>query len=68
MVAKYGLLFPGQGAQQVGMGADFADRNSAAAELFAEADQVLGMELAKLCFDGPLEQLTRTDIAQCHDG
>jgi len=64
VVAKYGLLFPGQGAQQVGMGADFADRNSAAAELFAEADQVLGMELAKLCFDGPLEQLTRTDIAQ----
>ncbi|MCH2101774.1 MAG: ACP S-malonyltransferase [Planctomycetes bacterium] len=61
---KFGLLLPGQGAQVVGMGADFAKRSDAARALFAQADEVLGLPLSQYCFDGPIEQLTRTDIAQ----
>lgn len=61
---KLGLLMPGQGAQTVGMGADFAERSPAARALFEQADEVLGLSLSKLCFEGPLEELTRTDIAQ----
>ncbi len=59
-----GLLLPGQGAQVVGMGADFAAASPAARTLFAQADEVLGLPLARLCFEGPLEELTRTDVAQ----
>lgn len=61
---EYALLMPGQGAQVVGMGADFAEASPAAAALFAEADEVLGFALSKLCFEGPLEDLTATDVAQ----
>jgi [acyl-carrier-protein] S-malonyltransferase len=61
---KLGLLMPGQGAQVVGMGADFAQRSVAARALFEQADEVLGIALSKLCFEGPIEELTRTDIAQ----
>ncbi len=60
----YGLLMPGQGAQEVGMGRDFATASPAARRLFARADEVLGLPLAQLCFEGPLEQLTATDVAQ----
>jgi [acyl-carrier-protein] S-malonyltransferase len=59
-----GLLLPGQGAQIVGMGADFAAQSTAARALFEQADQVLDLPLSQLCFEGPIEQLTRTDIAQ----
>lgn len=55
---------PGQGAQVVGMGADFAARSAAARGLFEQADEVLGFSLSKLCFEGPIEELTRTDVAQ----
>jgi len=61
---KFGLLLPGQGAQAVGMGADFAEASAAARAVFDEADEVLGLPLSKLCFEGPMEELTRTDIAQ----
>ncbi|HEX9792866.1 MAG TPA: ACP S-malonyltransferase [Planctomycetota bacterium] len=61
---EFGLLFPGQGAQVVGMGADFAARSAAARALFDRADAVLGLPLSKICFEGPLEDLTRTDHAQ----
>ena len=60
----FGLLFPGQGAQDVGMGKDFAEASPAARALFEEADSVLGLPLSKLCFEGPIEDLTATDIAQ----
>ena len=58
------MLFPGQGAQEVGMGRDLAAGSQAARELFARADAVLGYGLSKLCFEGPIEELTRTDRAQ----
>src|SRR5579864_7870517 len=54
------LVFPGQGAQQVGMGADLARNYPAAAAVFAETDQVLGEAFARLCFEGPAEALDET--------
>lgn len=59
-----GLLFPGQGAQVVGMGAALAEHYRSAREVFDRADAVLGMKLGALCFAGPIEELTRTDISQ----
>ena len=58
------LLCPGQGAQHMGMGKSWFDSSPAAAEVFAEADQQLGIELSKLCFEGPTDRLDRTDLAQ----
>src|SRR5258708_31701749 len=60
MPRKIGLLFSGQGAQQVGMGKDLAGRYAVAANLFAEADRQLGRPLTQLAFDGPMEDLTKT--------
>ncbi len=57
-------LFPGQGAQQVGMGRQVAEESPAAAELFDSASQILGYDLAALCFEGPEEELNRTQISQ----
>ncbi|MFQ5747845.1 MAG: ACP S-malonyltransferase [Planctomycetota bacterium] len=61
---RAGLLLPGQGAQKVGMGADFAAVSPAAKALFERADSLLGLELSRVCFEGPAEELTRTDMAQ----
>jgi [acyl-carrier-protein] S-malonyltransferase len=57
-------IFPGQGAQQVGMGKDVAQQYPAAAETFAQADEVLGFKLSELCFEGPAQRLNATDIQQ----
>lgn len=57
-------LFPGQGAQTVGMGVDFAARDPAAAAWFRRASEVLGYDLARLCAEGPADALTRSDRAQ----
>jgi [acyl-carrier-protein] S-malonyltransferase len=57
-------IFPGQGAQLVGMGKDFADAWPAAREVFEQADRVLGIPISTLCFEGPPEQLEKTDIQQ----
>ncbi|MDD4016334.1 MAG: ACP S-malonyltransferase [Kiritimatiellae bacterium] len=56
-------VFAGQGAQVPGMGKDFAADADAAA-LFAHANAVLGFDLAKVCFEGPAEELTRSNICQ----
>jgi [acyl-carrier-protein] S-malonyltransferase len=58
------LLFPGQGSQEVGMGRDAAEASPAARQVFALADDVLGFALSRLCFDGPEEQLRRTELQQ----
>ncbi|MCS7039944.1 MAG: ACP S-malonyltransferase [Caldilineales bacterium] len=58
------LLFPGQGAQQVGMGADIVAHSPAAAAVFAQADAILGVPLSRLCFEGPEDELTDTYNAQ----
>jgi [acyl-carrier-protein] S-malonyltransferase len=61
---NYSLIFPGQGAQFVGMGRDFVEHSSAAKDVFSEADEVLGYSLSDICFDGPEDKLISTDIAQ----
>lgn len=59
-----GLLFPGQGAQHVGMGRELADAHPVAARTFEEADDVLGFSLSRLMWEGPAEALTSTENAQ----
>lgn len=54
------LLFAGQGAQVVGMGADLAAHYPVAAEIFARADALLDRPLSRIAFEGPAEQLTQT--------
>ncbi len=58
------LLFPGQGAQKVGMGHDLYTANATARELMDQADAALGVSLTKVMFDGPDEELTRTCYCQ----
>jgi [acyl-carrier-protein] S-malonyltransferase len=53
-------VFPGQGAQQVGMGADLADHSATARAIFEAADIALGFTISRLCFEGPAAELTRT--------
>ena len=58
------ILCPGQGAQVVGMGKDFADAYPAAREVFLAANRILGFDLAAICFAGPEDRLNQTDISQ----
>ncbi len=57
-------MFPGQGAQAPGMGRDWAEQAPGARSWFDRASTVLGWDLARLCFEGPAEALTRSDRAQ----
>jgi len=61
---KTAFIFPGQGAQVVGMGKDVAQQYPIASEIFKRADDVLGYALSELCFEGPQEQLNTTTISQ----
>ncbi len=58
------VLFPGQGAQYVGMGKDFYEKCPEARGVLQEADRILGFELTKIIFDGPEDTLTRTANSQ----
>jgi [acyl-carrier-protein] S-malonyltransferase len=58
------FVFPGQGSQAVGMGAELAKAHAAARDVFAEVDAALGQKLSDLMFNGPLETLTLTENAQ----
>jgi [acyl-carrier-protein] S-malonyltransferase len=58
------FIFPGQGAQRVGMGKALAERFAICRDTFREADDALGEPLSRLCFDGPEEDLRLTENAQ----
>jgi [acyl-carrier-protein] S-malonyltransferase len=58
------FVFPGQGAQKVGMGRSLAESFPICRDTFAEADEALGEKLSALCFDGPDETLTLTEHTQ----
>jgi [acyl-carrier-protein] S-malonyltransferase len=64
MKTAIAFLFPGQGSQVVGMGKELAEKHPVARQTFEEADAALGMALSRLCFEGPEEELRRTEITQ----
>src|SRR5216110_23860 len=64
MPKKIALLFAGQGAQSVGMGRDLAEQFSVAADLFRQADEILGRKLSEIEWSGPIEELTKTSNCQ----
>jgi [acyl-carrier-protein] S-malonyltransferase len=63
-MSKTALLFAGQGAQVVGMGKDLAEKFPSAKNWFDRANAALGYDLAKICFNGPEADLTKTENAQ----
>ena len=63
-MSKTAFLFPGQGSQFAGMGQTLARDYPEARSVFEEADDALGFSLSKLCFEGPEEQLRRTENTQ----
>lgn len=63
-MSDYAFVFPGQGSQYVGMGRSFYDESRGARKAFDEASKALGYDLARVVFEGPEEDLGRTDITQ----
>jgi len=61
---KLAFCFPGQGSQEVGMGRSFAEAFPEARAVYDEASDAVGLDLARLSFEGPIEELTRTEIQQ----
>src|ERR1700688_1266069 len=64
LIGPIALLFPGQGTQKPGMGKNLHDRYPAARAAFERAEEVLQMPIRRLCFEGPVEDLSRTNIIQ----
>ncbi len=61
---KRAIVFPGQGSQSVGMGKDLAEAIPECKALFDQANEILGYDLAAICFEGPQEELNKSNHAQ----
>jgi [acyl-carrier-protein] S-malonyltransferase len=61
---KVAFCFPGQGSQDVGMGQEMAGAFPEAQAVFDEAADAVGFDIARICFEGPIEELTRTEVQQ----
>jgi [acyl-carrier-protein] S-malonyltransferase len=61
---KTAFIFPGQGAQYVGMGKDIAEAYPEAERIFGKANELVGYDLQKVCFDGPEDKLNSTVVSQ----
>lgn len=57
-------LFPGQGSQYIGMGKEFYENFNIARDVFGQANETLGYDLARICLEGPLERLSKTQYTQ----
>lgn len=64
VVNRLAVVFPGQGSQIVGMGRDLCEASPPARATYEEANDALGYDLARVCFEGPAELLSRTDVTQ----
>src|SRR5690242_17122306 len=62
--SKVAFCFPGQGSQRVGMGRDFVAHFPKAAAVYDEASEELNFDLRKVCFEGPIEELSQTEVTQ----
>ena len=63
-MGKVAFCFPGQGALEAGMGRELAEAVPAAMEVYRVGSEASGLDLQKLCFDSPLEELVETEVQQ----
>src|SRR5437868_2573679 len=63
-MSKTAFLFPGQGSQFTGMGKSLYDASPAARDVFDQADAALGFPISQICFEGPDEELKKTENTQ----
>ncbi len=63
-MSKTSFIFPGQASQYVGMGKDFYDNSTLAKEIYDKANDILGFDIKKVSFEGPIEDLKQTKITQ----
>lgn len=61
---KRALIFPGQASQYVGMAKDIYEKYGSVKEMYTQANEILGFDVAKLSFEGPIEELTETRVTQ----
>jgi [acyl-carrier-protein] S-malonyltransferase len=64
MKSKTAIVFPGQGSQAIGMGKDLFENFASAREVFQKTDEILGVNLSKIMFEGPADELTKTENTQ----
>jgi [acyl-carrier-protein] S-malonyltransferase len=63
-MSKIAFLFPGQGSLEPGMGREIAEHEPAAMKVFEQGSEAAGLDLRRLCFDAPLEELVKTELQQ----